>query len=203
MVVGAVALVILMRRAPPADSPAASPAPPETAALPEQPRRSVDVGEELVTVEPATREPPPPARAAVPSEVVEQRREAAPSIPAPPDWAADFAAESIDREWAPRGETEILSRFAEQPGLQLLAVQVECRTTLCEVQMTQPSSAAREPPMALLNTSGMRLLSVNTRGSQPSMQITVAILSRPGHEPFPLRQLAADPPESASEARPQ
>jgi hypothetical protein len=193
MVLGAIAIVLLMRLVPPADSPVAAP-PPEPVAVPDDPRREVDVAEEIAAPEPPTREQALLAPAAVPAEAVEQYREAAPSIPAPPDWAANFAAESIDSEWAPRAETQIVSRFAEQPGLQLLAVQVECRTTLCRVQMTQPISVAREPPMALLNASGMRLLSADTQGRQPTMQTTVAILSRPGHEPAALRQRAADPP---------
>jgi hypothetical protein len=195
MVVAAIALVMLVRPAPPADSSAAAPPTPETAAVPDEPRRRVDAEEEVTARELPTREPlPQPARAAAPSEVVEPNREAAPPIPAPPDWAANFAAESIDREWAPGAETQIVSRFGEQPGLQLLAIQVQCRTTMCEVQMTRPGSSTRDPPMDLLKTSGMQLLSVNTTGNQPGMHTTVAILSRPGHEPFPIRQQAADPP---------
>jgi len=193
MVLGAVALVVLMRPAPPADSPSASPPPLELAAVPDEPRRGVDVGDEIAA-------PEPPAQAAAPSEAVEQYREPARSIPAPPDWAANFAAETIDPEWAPRAQTDIVSRFAEQPGLELIALQVECRTTMCQVQMTQPSSAAleplaREPPMDLLNTVGMQLLSLNVLNIQANMMTSVAYLSRPGHEPVPMRQRATDPPE--------
>lgn len=196
IVLGAIPLVVLLRPAPPTDSPAASPPPPELAAVPDELRRGVDVGEEIAAPGPPTREPPPlPAQAAAPSEAVEQYREPARSIPAPPDWAANFAVEPIDPEWAPRAQTDIISRFAEQPGLQLLALQVECRTTMCQVQMTQPSSSAGEPPMALLKTPGMQLLSVNTPTSPPSMQISVAYVARPGHEPVPTRQRAVDLPE--------
>ena len=201
MVLGAIALVVLVGPAPPADSPAASPPPPEPAAVPDEPRRGVDVGDEIAAPESPTREPPPlPARAAAPSEAVEQYREPARSIPAPPDWAANFAAEPIDPEWAPRAQTDVVSRFAEQPGLELIALQVECRTTMCQVQMTQPSSAAleplaREPPRGLLNTVGMQLLSLNVLNIQVNMMTSVAYLSRPGHEPAPMRQRAADPPE--------
>ena len=193
MVLGAIALVVLMRPAPPADSRSASPPPPGLAAVPDEPRRGVDVGDEIVA-------PEPPAQAAAPSEAVEQYREPARSIPAPPDWAANYAAEPIDPEWAPRAQTDIVSRFAEQPGLGLIALQVECRTTMCQVQITQPSSAAleplaREPPMDLLNTVGMQLLSLNVLSIQVNMMTSVAYLSRPGHEPVPMRQRAADPPE--------
>jgi len=190
MVLGAIALVVLMRPA----------RPPELAAVPDEPRRGVDVGEEIAAPDPLTRDPPPPAQAAAPSEAVEQYREPARAIPAPPDWAANFAAETIDPEWAPRAQTDIVSRFAEQPGLELIALQVECRTTMCQVQMTQPSSAAleplaREPPMDLLNTVGMQLLSLNVLNIQANMMTSAAYLSRPGHEPVPMRQRAPDPPE--------
>jgi hypothetical protein len=149
-----------------------------------------------VAPEPPTREAPPlPAQAAAPSEVVEQYREPARSIPTPPDFAAKLAAEPIDREWAPRAQTDIVSRLAEQPGLQLLALQAECRTTMCQVQMTQPGSSANEPPMALLKTLGMQPLSVNALRSPPNMLISVAYVARAGHEPAPMRQRAADPPE--------
>jgi hypothetical protein len=190
LVLGAIALVVLMRPAPPADSPA-SPPPRELAAVPDEPRRGVDAGEEIAAPEP----PPLPAQAAAPSEVVEQYREPARSIPTPPDFAANFAAEPIDPEWAPRAQTDILSRLAEQPGLQLLALQAECRTTMCQVQMTQPGSSANEPPMTLLKTLGMQPLSVNALRGPPNILISVAYVARPGHEPAPMRQRAADPPE--------
>jgi hypothetical protein len=190
---GAIGLVFFLRPAPPADTPATSP--------------GVDVVEEIAAPEPL------PARAAAPSDVVEQNRQATTeaaneqAIPAPPVWGEIYAAESIDPEWAPRAQTDIVSKFAEQPGLKLIALQVECRTTMCQVQMTEPSSTAldplaREPPMRLLKTVGMQLLSLNVVNIQTNMMTSVAYLSRPGHEPFPqiepfpqLRQHAADPPE--------
>jgi hypothetical protein len=198
IILGAIALVVLVRPAPPADSPAASPPPPEPAAIPDEPRRGVDVGEEIAAPAPSTRELP--AQAAAPSEAGEQNREPAPSIRTAPDWAANYAAEPIDPEWAPRAQTDIVSRFAEQPGLELIALQVECRTTMCQVQMTQPSSAAveplaREPPMRLLNTVGMQLLSLNVLSIQTNMMTSVAYVVRPGHEPALMLQRAADPRE--------
>jgi hypothetical protein len=196
LVLGAIALVVLMRPAPPADSPAASPPPRGLAAVPDEPRRGVNVGEEIAAPEPPTHEsPPPPAQPTAPSEVVEQYREPARSIPAPPDFAANFAAEPIDPEWAPRAQTDIVSRLAEQPGLQLVALRVECRTTMCQVQMTQPGSSAVEPSMVLLKTLGMQLLTLTTLRSPPGMLSSVAYVVRPGHEPAPMRQRAADPPE--------
>lgn len=196
LVLGAIALVVLVRPVSPADPPATTAALSEPAAVRDDLRRGVDLGEEIAAPEPLTREPPPlPAQAAAPSEVVEQYRETAPSIPGPPDFAANFAAESIDPEWAPRAQTDILSRLAEQPGLPLLVLQVECRTTMCQVQMTQPTSSAADPPMALMKVLGMQLLSLNALRSQSSMQLSsVAYVARPGYGPAPMQQRVADPP---------
>jgi hypothetical protein len=117
------------------------------------------------------------------------------SLSAPPVFA-EFTAEPIDPAWAPRAQTELLSKLAEQPGLQLIALQVQCRTTMCQVQMTQPSSPeTREPPMSVLNTLGMQPRFIMALKSQPSMQTSVAYLMRPGHAPPEMRQHAADPPE--------
>jgi hypothetical protein len=210
---GAVVVVVFVRPAPPADSPATSPALPEPAAVPESPVRGIDVANEVDAPEPPSREPPPLPAQAPPSEVVEAYRELARSMPAnvtggvptlvvanetsfsAPPIFAKFAAEPIDPEWAPRAQTEIVSKFAEQPGLKLITLQVECRTTLCQVQMTQPTSAAGESPVRLLNTSGMQLLFTMTLSSQPSMQGSVAYLLRPGAEMPDLRPRAPEPPE--------
>ena len=52
-----------------------------------------------------------------------------------------FAAEPIDGAWAPGAEAKLLSTFAEIPGLELIDLQVQCRSTMCRVQLTQPPAA--------------------------------------------------------------
>lgn len=52
-----------------------------------------------------------------------------------------FAAEPIDSEWAPGAESDLLAKFAQMPGLKLIDLQVECRSTMCRLQLTQPRAA--------------------------------------------------------------
>jgi hypothetical protein len=62
----------------------------------------------------------------------------------PPEVAAgerEFAAEPVDPTWAPGAEAEVLSKFAQMPGLKLIDLQVECRSTMCRLQLTQPTGA--------------------------------------------------------------
>lgn len=47
-----------------------------------------------------------------------------------------FAAEAIDSAWAPRMESEIVEEVAQINGLDLVMLQVECRTATCRVQVT-------------------------------------------------------------------
>ena len=50
-----------------------------------------------------------------------------------------FGAEPVDRTWATGAEAEILSKFAQVPGLKLIDLQVECRSTMCRLQFMQAS----------------------------------------------------------------
>ena len=50
-----------------------------------------------------------------------------------------FAAEPVDRTWAPGAEADVLSKFAQIPGLKLIDLQVECRSTMCRLQFMQSS----------------------------------------------------------------
>lgn len=54
----------------------------------------------------------------------------------------EFAAEPVDAAWAPGAEADLLAKFAQMPGLKLIDIQVECRSTMCRLELTQP----REPP---------------------------------------------------------
>ena len=53
----------------------------------------------------------------------------------------EFAAEPVDATWAPGAEADLLATFAQMPGLQLFDLQVECRSTMCRLQLTQPSGS--------------------------------------------------------------
>jgi hypothetical protein len=54
-----------------------------------------------------------------------------------------FAAERVDPSWATGMEGNILGQLA-QASLQLVTMQVECRTSLCRVQLIYPSSKSTE-----------------------------------------------------------
>ena len=54
----------------------------------------------------------------------------------------EFAAEPVDGTWAPGAESKLLATFAQMPGLKLIDLQVECRSTMCRLQLTQPPSSA-------------------------------------------------------------
>lgn len=54
----------------------------------------------------------------------------------------EFAVEPVDAAWAPGAEADLLAKFAQMPGLKLIDIQVECRSTMCRLALTQP----REPP---------------------------------------------------------
>ena len=54
----------------------------------------------------------------------------------------EFAAEPVDATWAPGAEAGLLAKFAEMPGLKLIDLQVECRSTMCRFQLTQPTGPA-------------------------------------------------------------
>jgi hypothetical protein len=60
----------------------------------------------------------------------------------------EFAAEPVDAAWAPGAEADLLAAFAQFPRLALIDLQVECRSTMCRVQLTQPKRAgARDSPL--------------------------------------------------------
>ena len=95
-----------------------------------------------------------------------------------------FDAESIDVEWAPMAEAEILDRFAQQTGIRLVDLRVDCRTTLCRVQMTQPRpSEETVQPLRFLTSLGYRARFVVALGNQAGGIGTIAYLMRPGTEP--------------------
>ncbi|HWN39455.1 MAG TPA: hypothetical protein VNP02_13215 [Gammaproteobacteria bacterium] len=66
----------------------------------------------------------------------------------------EFAAEPVDATWASGAEAKLLAKFAEMPNLKLIDLQVECRSTMCRLQLTQPSAPGGGPqPFNLLRDS--------------------------------------------------
>ncbi len=63
----------------------------------------------------------------------------------------EFAAEPVDAAWAPGAEADLLARFAQMPGLKLIDLQVECRSTMCRLQLTQPRELPADGKPASFN----------------------------------------------------
>jgi hypothetical protein len=96
----------------------------------------------------------------------------------------EFAAEIVDAAWAPGAEADILSRFAQMPGLAVISIQVECRSTMCRLQVASPSSRdAARPFNVLVDSIGLearwRMAIVDPSGALQS----VAYLRRAGDAP--------------------
>ena len=97
---------------------------------------------------------------------------------------ATFSAEAVDREWSQGMETRILDELAQVKGSEIFALQAQCRTSLCRVQLTtrvspQPGvgiafSILREP----LAKVGLVCVQMSTSAPQGGMETSVAYLRR-------------------------
>jgi len=92
-----------------------------------------------------------------------------------------FASERVDPLWAIGVERNILDRIA-QANLQLVTMQVECRTSLCRVQLMERPS--KSPDMAafrdLVRGFGLDVWRMHNLGNESGATTTVAYLARPG-----------------------
>jgi hypothetical protein len=92
-----------------------------------------------------------------------------------------FATEPVDPLWATGVERNILSQLA-QADLRLVTMQVECRTSMCRVQLVEPPS--KRPDMAafqdLVRGFGLDVWRMQGFGNQSGATTTVAYLARPG-----------------------
>ncbi len=98
--------------------------------------RPVDV-RALPSIEPA---PLPGATAATPMADLMIGKGHDGPMPALIEGERKFAAEPVDRTWAPAAEASIYAKLAEIPGLKLVDLQLECRSTMCRLQMSGVSS---------------------------------------------------------------
>jgi hypothetical protein len=127
----------------------------------------------------------PGAGNAIPPELAEGERE--------------FSAEPVDSTWAPGAEANLLSAFAQMPGLELVDLQVHCRSTMCRVQLTQSIAfspgSRREPPFKIGEEVGMKprwMMTVSAGaaparppqvGDPPLLLKSIAYLWRDGFSP--------------------
>lgn len=70
--------------------------------------------------------------------ITDRQREVPPQMA---EGEREFAAEPVDAVWAPGAEANLLAKFAQMPNLKLIDLQVECRSTMCRLQLTQPGGA--------------------------------------------------------------
>ncbi len=104
------------------------------------------------------------------------------------DGEREFSAEPIDGAWAPGAEAKLLSTLAQVPGLELIDLQVHCRSTMCRLQLTQPRAAGggQLPFNILSDEVGMtpRWMMAVVDGSGPPGP------PKPGDAPRPMRSIA-------------
>ncbi len=92
-----------------------------------------------------------------------------------------FAAEAVDPLWASGMERNILDQLAHA-NLRLVTMQVECRTSMCRVQLIEPQSKPRDPGafLDLVRGFGLDVWRVNGFVDQNGTSTLVAHLARPG-----------------------
>jgi len=91
-----------------------------------------------------------------------------------------FAAESEDPTWSTAAEASVLGRIAGIPGLALVSLNVECRTTLCLLQFVTPQTPAPNAPdtVTIVRAAGLKslyLMAVRDRSGAP---VSLAYLQR-------------------------
>ncbi len=117
-----------------------------------------------------------------------------------------FAAERVDPLWATETEGNILGQLA-QANLQLATMQVECRTSMCRVQLVEPPS--KSPDMAafrdLVRGFGLDVWRMQNLGNQSGATTTVGYLARrdsmsPAQQQALIRELERTLPPQQLEA---
>jgi hypothetical protein len=93
-----------------------------------------------------------------------------------------FAAESVDGAWSTATEARVLGRIAEIPGAAYVSLNVECRTTLCMLQLVESATPAPGSGIAdiakLVEPQGLESLwmfGIRVRGGAP---LGIAYLKR-------------------------
>ncbi len=117
-----------------------------------------------------------------------------------------FAAERVDPLWATGMEGNILGHIA-QANLQLVTMQVECRTSMCRVQlMERPSKSADMNAFRdLVRGFGLDVWRMQNLGNQSGATTTVAYLARresmsPAQQQALIRELERTLPPQQREA---
>jgi hypothetical protein len=111
--------------------------------------------------------------------------------PGPDGVGKAFAAEPVDPFWATGMEGRILEQLAQAEGLQVVTMQVECRTSMCRVQLVEfaPKQRGVADFAELVRGFGLDVWRVNGVVDQSGTPTSVAYLGR--HESLsPAQQQA-------------
>ena len=94
-----------------------------------------------------------------------------------------FAAEPIDASWAAGAEADVLGKVAQMNGLKLLDLRVECRSTMCRLQMAQPGGQDNTRFQDVLGAIGLEPQWAMSLAGRTGSLNTVAYLWREGLAP--------------------
>jgi hypothetical protein len=108
-----------------------------------------------------------------------------------------FSAERVNATWAPGAEANILGRFARVNGLALINLQVECKSTMCRLQVASPKSSSGGGPDLFdffNNSLGLKPRWVRVAVDGSGMMQWVAYVGREGMGPNATDSISAPPP---------
>ncbi len=94
--------------------------------------------------------------------------------------AQQYESEPVDRAWASRAEAQILEKIS-QTGLKALDLRVECRTTVCRLEVLEPATERRATARivgALLQVDELAPSPPKQIDSPPGTRATVSYLAR-------------------------
>ena len=94
--------------------------------------------------------------------------------------AQRYESETVDRDWAPRAEAEILEKVS-QTGVQVLDLRVECRTSICRLDVLERAnerSISMPIAVALLQIADLQPSFPRQVESPAGARATVSYLAR-------------------------
>jgi hypothetical protein len=107
-----------------------------------------------------------------------------------------FSAERVDATWAPGAEANILDRFARVNGLALIGLQVECKSTMCRLQVASPKSSSGGGPDLFdffRNSLGLRPRWIQIGVDGAGTMQWIAYVGREGMDPNATDSISAPP----------
>jgi hypothetical protein len=100
----------------------------------------------------------------------------------------EFAAQSVDRTWAPGAASEILDRFSQANGVAFNTLHVECKSTMCRLEAVSPKLPGVTTPQFNVVGNSLGLREGITISDPSGTLYTVAYVWRDGMAPAPVRR---------------